>query len=430
MNTPLGHLQAFDGLSSSSVSSSLPRGLKRSASTPNVSLGTRQPLGSDEKKIISCFMNTPVMVIKTPLAKTIHRGSPLPKAQQIQPLKAANPPLPMNLFPSESELPPSYVRETSSLELLLETSAFETTETNDSRTFDEKDHISDAIGTDPAVGQNSIANLDADEDIQVAANGNEANEQEEEASSLNPAAEQDIVQDVQDVQDAAVAEQETLPYSIKPDNHSQKPMDANLSIASKVVTAPAEMKWDDEANHELPSSNIEISVSGDTKTMPVAPKSPELPTVQVPLVSLSLSPFLPPPPSSSTATSSTLQAADAVIRQLALKRAASEQAEYTAFQQSLRAKARAEQERIEALAAANARRLQKLKAGPTVLPAKSTKPLTVPEEFHFEYESRAQLKKMAKSTSNASSENTRPSTLNVVTSRPTFSRFPTIGKNK
>ena len=379
MNTPLGNLNAFEGFSSVSVNS-LPRGLKRSASTPSVSLNARHPLGSDEKKIISGFMNTPVMVVKTPLAKTVvRRGSPLSKTHAQ---------MPMNLFPSESELPPSYVRETSSLELLYDSSTFEA---NESTSTDDK--LFDSIN-----GQSVNSEIILDEKDSVIEN-TEENGKDSEGNAESQ--DQKDISECQDHEDISEFQDHKNIEECQDHQESQECQVPNTPIAKLISQASPQV------------TPAQPAIAG------LKPESPE-----VPLVSLSLSPFLPPP---TAPLSSTLQAADSMIRQLALKRAASEQAEYAAFQQSLRAKARAEQERIEALAAANAKRLQKLKAGPTVLPAKSTKPLTVPEEFRFEYESRAQLKKMAKPAS-ASSENLRPSAMNA--GRSSFSRLPSIGKGK
>lgn len=356
MNTPLGNIQAFDtnaGFSSTSVDS-IPRGLKRSASTPNVSASlferrTRPQLGSDEKKIIAGFVNTPVMVVKTPLAKIISRGSPLQKGT---PLSAS-----LQLLPSESELPPSYVRETSSLEL-LETSTFDIDGkselvSNQEETTKPEQSEADKSGTEKSE-TNKLQNEVIETEI-------EAKEQSE-------------VQDSNEVK-------------------REEQMKSNQVV--------------EEIRNDAASQNI-----------------PQSPVVPRPVISLSLSPQLPRPQSSLSAT---LQEADLVLRQLAQKRAASEQAEYAAFQQSLRAKARAEQERIEALAAANAKRLQKLKAGPTVLPAKSIKPLTTPSEFRFEYESRVQLKKLAKPAPRQDDKENDHSGLRRVKS---FSSLPSIGKSK
>lgn len=385
MNTPLGNLHAFEGFSSTSVNS-LPRNnnLKRSASTPNVGLHSRPALGSDEKKIISGFMNTPVMIVKTPLAKIINQGSPLSKAQQPRNL-------PMEFFPSESELPPSYVRETSSLELLLETSTF-------------------------AVGDETDVNADETEVVESKAAEEDQEIGQEQDQRLEVGQVQDQVPDVGQVQDQVAEVSEVQDQVTEVPGH-----------VAEVQGQVAEVKdhLDAVSVEEHPSPVDQATKLRETPVKS-SPKSPKTPTNQVPMISLNLSPFLPPAP---PALSSTLQAADSVIRQLAQKRAAAEQAEYAAFQQSLRAKARAEQERIEALAAANAKRLQKLKAGPTILPVKSTKPLTVPEEFHFEYESRAQLKKMAKPAS-SSNENIRPSSMSNIGKSASFSRFPTIGKGK
>ena len=81
------------------------------------------------------------------------------------------------------------------------------------------------------------------------------------------------------------------------------------------------------------------------------------------------------------------------------------QKEHDNFQASVKARIRAEQERIEIQAAQKARKLQKLKAGPTNLPTKSTKPLTVPQSFRFGCDDRAQLKKMSQASAQLSSVN-------------------------
>ena len=81
------------------------------------------------------------------------------------------------------------------------------------------------------------------------------------------------------------------------------------------------------------------------------------------------------------------------------------QKEHDNFQASVKARIRAEQERIEIQAAQKARKLQKLKAGPANLPTKSTKPLTVPQSFRFGCDGRAQLKKMSQASAQLSSVN-------------------------
>lgn len=68
--------------------------------------------------------------------------------------------------------------------------------------------------------------------------------------------------------------------------------------------------------------------------------------------------------------------------------------EHESFQASVKARIREERERIESQAALQARKIQKLKAGPTTLPVKSTKPLTIPKEFQLGCDERAQLKKL------------------------------------
>lgn len=361
MNTPLGNIQAFDanaGFSSTSVDS-IPRGLKRSASTPNVSASlferrTRPQLGSDEKKIIAGFVNTPVMVVKTPLAKIISRGSPLQKGT---PLSAS-----LQLLPSESELPPSYVRETSSLEL-LETSTF------------------DIEGKSELVS-NQVETTEPEQ--------SESGKYEPEQSGTDKS-------ETSRLQDEVI--------------------ETEIDTGEKCVMQESN---EDKRKEQIPSNQAVEEIKNDAASQQI----PQSPIIPQPVISLSLSPQLPRPQSSLSAT---LQEADLVLRQLAQKRAASEQAEYAAFQQSLRAKARAEQERIEALAAANAKRLQKLKAGPNVLPAKSIKPLTTPSEFRFEYESRMQLKKLAKPAPRQDDKENDHSGLRRVKS---FSSLPSIGKSK
>lgn len=358
MNTPLGNIQTFDasaGFSSTTVNS-LPRGLKRSASTPNVSASlferrTRPQLGSDEKKIIAGFVNTPVMVVKTPLAKIISRGSPLQKGT---PLSAS-----LQLLPSESELPPSYVRETSSLEL-LETSTFD---------FCNKSEM--------APSQAAVEEVETD------------------TGKVEVEAENEIVH-----------------------AENQKVEAQSVKAEYEDVQAKIESNQSEEASKVLEQADA----NKNDKKESAFEHIPQSPVVPQPVISLSLSPQLPRPQSSLSAT---LQEADLVLRQLAQKRVASEQAEYAAFQQSLRAKARAEQERIEALAAANAKRLQKLKAGPTVLPAKSVKPLTMPSEFRFEYESRVQLKKLAKPA--AVRQEDKENDHSTLRRSKSFSSLPSIG---
>lgn len=68
--------------------------------------------------------------------------------------------------------------------------------------------------------------------------------------------------------------------------------------------------------------------------------------------------------------------------------------EYETFQAGVKARILEERERIETQAALQARRIQKLKAGPTHLPVKSTKPLTIPKSFQLGCDERAQLKKL------------------------------------
>lgn len=103
---------------------------------------------------------------------------------------------------------------------------------------------------------------------------------------------------------------------------------------------------------------------------------------------------------STAVVSTNIQEADAFINKLSEKRlltnltTSTSFAEHETFQATLKSRAKAEQDRIEALSVQNARKIQRLKAGPTTLPIKSTKPLTVPEEFIFGYDGRAQLKKM------------------------------------
>ena len=68
--------------------------------------------------------------------------------------------------------------------------------------------------------------------------------------------------------------------------------------------------------------------------------------------------------------------------------------EHESFQAGVKARFLEERERIETQAAIQTRKIQKLKAGPTSLPVKSTKPLTVPKEFQLGCDERAQLKKL------------------------------------
>jgi hypothetical protein len=76
--------------------------------------------------------------------------------------------------------------------------------------------------------------------------------------------------------------------------------------------------------------------------------------------------------------------------------------EHENFQTRIKSKLRENQERIENQALFQARKLQKLKAGPTKLPAKSTKPLTVPKSFSLGCDGRAQQKKLNAAQSNTS----------------------------
>ena len=103
--------------------------------------------------------------------------------------------------------------------------------------------------------------------------------------------------------------------------------------------------------------------------------------------------------------------------------------EHESFQASIKARAREERERIEAQAALQARRIQKLKAGPTSLPVKSTKPLTVPMEFQLGCDERAQLKKLQSKppVTKELPKVTKPS----VVPKPTLSQkfIPTIPKS-
>jgi hypothetical protein len=68
--------------------------------------------------------------------------------------------------------------------------------------------------------------------------------------------------------------------------------------------------------------------------------------------------------------------------------------EHESFQSSIKARILEERQRIETQAALQARKIQKLKAGPTSLPVKSTKPLTIPKGFQLGCDERAQLKKL------------------------------------
>ena len=87
--------------------------------------------------------------------------------------------------------------------------------------------------------------------------------------------------------------------------------------------------------------------------------------------------------------------------------------EHESFQASVNARIHEERERIEVQAAAQAKKLQKIKAGPTILPVKSTKPLTIPKGFHLKCDERAQLKKSNNShdsSSKAPMKVSKPST--------------------
>lgn len=100
--------------------------------------------------------------------------------------------------------------------------------------------------------------------------------------------------------------------------------------------------------------------------------------------------------------------------------------EHESFQATVKARILEERERIESQAAFQARKLQKLKAGPTSLPVKSTKPLTVPIGFQLGCDERAQLKKLQ-----SKSQVTKPPTMALKVIKPTISQkfTPTIPKS-
>lgn len=94
------------------------------------------------------------------------------------------------------------------------------------------------------------------------------------------------------------------------------------------------------------------------------------------------------------------------------------------FEESNKARILLERERIEAQAAAQSKKIQKLKAGPTNLPIKSTKPLTVPRGFQLKTDERALLKK---SHANQISVNDQVSKFNKILKPHKF--VPTIPKS-
>lgn len=100
--------------------------------------------------------------------------------------------------------------------------------------------------------------------------------------------------------------------------------------------------------------------------------------------------------------------------------------EHENFQASITSRILEERKRIETQAMAQARKLQKIKAGPTNLPVKSTKPLTIPRGFPLKSDERAQLKK---SNSISNTKTTIPPSLKV--SKPPIAQkfVPTIPKS-
>lgn len=94
--------------------------------------------------------------------------------------------------------------------------------------------------------------------------------------------------------------------------------------------------------------------------------------------------------------------------------------EHENFQAGVKARLLEERERIESQAALQTRKIQKLKAGPTNLPVKSTKPLTVPKGFQLGCDGRAQLKKLQ----------SKPQTIQKPSKPPISQKFtPTIPKS-
>lgn len=99
--------------------------------------------------------------------------------------------------------------------------------------------------------------------------------------------------------------------------------------------------------------------------------------------------------------------------------------EHDNFQASVKARILEERERIESQAALQTRKIQKLKAGPTNLPVKSTKPLTVPKGFQLGCDGRAQLKKL-----HSKPQTTQLAATKVIKSNAVIHKFtPTIPKS-
>jgi hypothetical protein len=103
--------------------------------------------------------------------------------------------------------------------------------------------------------------------------------------------------------------------------------------------------------------------------------------------------------------------------------------EHESFQASNKARILEERERIETQAAIQARKIQKLKAGPTSLPVKSTKPLTIPKGFQLGCDERAQLKKLQSKSQTTKQPLTTTAVPKVI--KPTISQkfTPTIPKS-
>lgn len=104
--------------------------------------------------------------------------------------------------------------------------------------------------------------------------------------------------------------------------------------------------------------------------------------------------------------------------------------EHESFQATVKARIKEERERIETQAALQARKIQKLKAGPTNLPIKSTKPLTVPKEFQLGCDERAQLKKLQSKPQTTKLPTTTTAEIPKVTKPSIAQKFtPTIPKS-
>lgn len=104
--------------------------------------------------------------------------------------------------------------------------------------------------------------------------------------------------------------------------------------------------------------------------------------------------------------------------------------DYENFQANVKARINEERHRIEAQAALQARKIQKLKAGPPHLPTKSTKPLTIPKSFQFGCDQRAQQKKKLFNQSQLKTAVTNVQTSAKVTKPAISQKFvPTIPKS-